>query len=205
MNKENVKNISNKSNFSRAVFLDRDGTLNSDDHGYISDPKDFHLFPFAGKAIAELKQLGFFVFIVTNQSGIARGYYDENAVKLLHEKMLAELAKDAAHIDAVYYSPYHQDGIVDPFAVSHEDRKPGLGMFKKAKRDFCFKTKNSFMIGDRYSDVEFGKNAGMTSILVLSGLGKKEFLEDRKNWEKRPDYIVKDLWHAKELIKELEK
>lgn len=189
----------------RAVFLDRDGTINIDEKGYIDHPDRFELFPFAAEAIALLNEMDFLVFIVTNQSGITRDYYSFEDLDLIHRKMEKCLNEQNARIDEIFISPYHIEGKVEPYNIHHEDRKPGLGMFKKAKKKYNFRTEKSFMIGDRYTDVEFGKKAGLTTIFVLSGLGKKEFLKDRKNWKFKPDFIVKDLLIAAKLIIHKEK
>jgi D,D-heptose 1,7-bisphosphate phosphatase len=183
-----------------AVFLDRDGTVNHD-KGYISRPEDFNIYPYAGKAIKMLNDLRMLVFIVTNQSGVARGYYTLDDLDKIHSRMKEQLAEQGASIDGIYISPYFSEGTVDPYVVDHEDRKPNLGLFKKARREFSFSPKDSFMIGDRYSDIVFGKRAGLTTILVLTGDGEKEFLNNRKDWEYSPDYIVRDLLVAAKFIK----
>ncbi len=182
-----------------AVFLDRDGTVNQD-KGYINHPDDFNIYPFAGKAIKLLNDLGFYVFIVTNQSGVARGFYDFNDLEKIHSKMITQLAAEGAKIDRIYLSPYFKEGIVEPYNIAHNDRKPNTGLFLKAQKDFSFSPRKSYMIGDRYSDIEFGKRAGLTSILVLTGDGEKEFLNNRSLWQYQPDYIVKDLWAAAKFI-----
>ncbi|MDO9576762.1 MAG: HAD family hydrolase [Candidatus Cloacimonadales bacterium] len=188
----------------KAVFLDRDGTINPDEFGYISQPEDFHLFPFAAEAISILNKLDFLVFIVSNQSGIARGFYTEKDLEKVHTKMLAELEQNGAQVTDIFYSPYHQEGTIEPFNIEHEDRKPGLGMFKQALQKYQFPIKDSFMIGDKYSDIAFGRKAGLTTILVRSGEGNAEFLQKRKEWEQKPHYIVNDLLSAVRIIEELE-
>ena len=187
--------------FKKAVFLDRDGTINYDENGYINNPDDFHLFPFAGKAIAELNKMDYLVFVVTNQSGVARDIYKIKDIEIIHDKMNICLKEFGAHIDEIFFSPYHKLGKIKPFNVDHEDRKPGLGMFKKALKKYSFNIKNSFMIGDRYADIAFGKKAGLTTILVLTGNGKKEFYQKRNEREYKPDYVVKNLISATRLIK----
>jgi D-glycero-D-manno-heptose 1,7-bisphosphate phosphatase len=186
-------------NMQRAVFLDRDGTINQDS-GYISKPEQFEIYPYAGKAINLLNELGFLVFVVTNQSGVARGYYNHHDLAEIHAKMLDQLKKENAHIDKIYISPYWHDGQIEPFNIEHEDRKPGIGMFKKARKEFDVKVSRSYMIGDRYSDIAFGKKAGLTTILVLSGDGRNEFLNNRKSWEYKPDFITENLLSAAKFI-----
>ena len=182
-----------------AVFLDRDGTLNLD-NGYISHPEDFNIFPFAGEAIRILNDLGLLVFIVTNQSGIARGFYTFEDLDRIHRKMNDQLNEYGARVDRIYISPYFHEGTVDPYNIFHEDRKPNLGLFKRAGEEFSFDVKRSFMIGDRYTDIEFGKRAGLKTFLVLTGDGKKEFMNNRDNWQYKPDYILNDLLVAAKFI-----
>lgn len=188
----------------KAVFLDRDGTINKD-CGYIATPADFELYPFAAKSINRLHELGYLVFVVTNQSGIARGFYTEQDLKEIHQKMLRLLAEENACIDEIFFSPFHEEGHVKPFDVWHEDRKPGLGMLKKALVKYPISIKQSFMIGDRYSDIGFGKKANLTTFLVLTGDGEKEFHENYNNWQYKPDFVVENLESAVDVIEILEK
>jgi histidinol-phosphate phosphatase family protein len=188
----------------KAIFLDRDGTINIDP-GYIANEDNFHLYPFASKAIRKLNEMGFLVFVVTNQSGIARGIVSWEKLDKIHQKMTNKLQQQKAKVDEFFISPFHKDGVIEPYNIDHKDRKPNLGLFKQAQKKYTFQKKNSFMIGDRYSDIEFGAKAGLKTILVLSGLGEKEFYENRKNWFYRPDFTVKNLLIAAKLIEFLEK
>ncbi|MFO7896717.1 MAG: HAD family hydrolase [Candidatus Cloacimonadales bacterium] len=187
----------------KAVFLDRDGTINIDGKGYISKTEDFELYPYAAAAIKLLNEAGFLVFVATNQSGVARGYYTFSQLDKLHEKMAKELATVGAQIDEIFISPYHIAGQVEPYNISHEDRKPGIGMFRQALKKYDFEIKRSFMVGDRASDIGFGKKAHLTSILLLSGLGRQEFAQ-HKSWQYQPDFVVEDLLAAARLIIELD-
>jgi len=189
----------------KVVFLDRDGTINDNKQGYTSSPEDFELYPFAGKSIQKMNELGFLVFVVTNQSGIARGYYTLDDLAAIHQKMEKGLQEDGAKVDEIYFSPYHIEGKVEPYNITHEDRKPELGMFRRALKKYQFKIKESYMVGDNYSDVAFGKKAGLITILVRTGYGEKIFMENRVEWEYKPDYVVKDLWAAALLIEELDR
>lgn len=184
----------------KAVFLDRDGTINSDKYGYIRSPEQFKLFDFSSKAIKMLKDSGFSVFLVTNQSGIARGFFSYDDLDKIHQKMQQTLSSDNAEIDDIFISPFHKNGIVSPFNISHRDRKPDLGMFEKALSKYRFSIKNSFMIGDSRKDIIFGKNAGLKTILVLTGNGTEEFIKRRNHWTSKPDFIVPNLLSAAKLI-----
>lgn len=189
----------------KAIFLDRDGTINSDEHGYINKPDDLHLYPFAAESISKLNQMGYLVFVVTNQAGVAYGYFQIENVEKINAKMINDLAKGNAVVDEIFFSPFHADGKIEPFNIQHEDRKPDIGMFQKAKEKYHFNTKESFVIGDKYSDIGFGKNAGLRTILVRSGGGENEFLQKRNETKYKPDFVVKDLSVAVKLIEELEK
>ncbi len=188
----------------KAVFLDRDGTINSDEHGYINKPDDLHLYPFAAEAISKLNKMGYLVFVVTNQAGVAYGYFKIEDVEMINDKLVSDLVKGDAKVDEIFYSPFHKSGIVDSFNIHHEDRKPGIGMFQKAKDKYDFSTNESFMIGDKFSDIGFGKNAGLRTIFVRSGGGENEFLQNRNETDFKPDFVVKDLSVAVKLIEELE-
>lgn len=188
----------------KAVFLDRDGTVNNDMTGYISDIKDFHLFPFATNAIKIFNQLNLKTIIVTNQSGIARGILNEDQLHSVHQYMLDECAKDKAIIDLILYSPYHKNGVVEPFDIEHISRKPNPGMFFEALKKFPLKAKQCYMIGDKQADILFGKNNGMTTILVKTGYGKQTW-ENKKNLSVKPDFVVENLMSAAILISFLEK
>ena len=188
----------------KAVFLDRDGTINIDEHGYISKPEDFVLYPYAAEAISILNKLDCHIFVISNQSGIARGYYSFEELEEIHQKMLSELEGSGAQITEIFISPYHKDGKVEPYNIEHEDRKPGLGLFKQALQKHSFSIKNSFMIGDKYSDIAFGRKAGLITILVRSGEGNEEFLQHRNSRQYKPHYVAKDLLSAAKLIERME-
>jgi len=183
----------------KAVFLDRDGTINIDEQGYISKPEDFVLFHYTAEAISLLNKLDYNIFVISNQSGIARGYYSFEDLEKIHQKMLLELERSGAQITDIFISPYHEDGKVEPYNVEHEDRKPGLGLFKHS-----FSIKNSFMIGDKYSDIAFGRKAGLITILVRSGEGNEEFMQHRNSRQYKPHYVAKDLLSAAKLIERME-
>ena len=188
----------------KVVFLDRDGTINIDNEGYISNPDNFTLFPNTAKAIHMFNTMNYKVVIITNQSGIARGYFTLNDIEKVHDKMIAELAKENAFIDDILISPYHPKGVVEPYNIAHEDRKPGIGLLKQYYAVNNFKTGNSFVIGDKISDIKLGSNFNLKTILVLTGEGQKTVL-NREQYSVKPDFVVKDLMQAAKLIHKLEK
>jgi len=183
----------------RAVFIDRDGTINDDRSGYTHKPEDFFLFPFVSEAIRTLNALDFKVIVVTNQSGIARGYFGEKELNVLHEHMTDELAKDNAFIDLILYSPYLNEGSIEPYNIEHISRKPNPGMFFDALKKYPIKASQSYMIGDTPSDIEFGKNIGLTTFLVKTGWGLKTW-ENRNELKVMPDFVVENLLSAVKVI-----
>ena len=140
------------------AFLDRDGVLNSD-HGYVHKVKDFDWIPGAKKAVRMLNEKGFHVALVTNQAGIARGYYTEKDFQNLTSWMLSELWCSGAHIDAVFFCPYHPDGVVEEYTKSSSNRKPTPGMLLQAYHNLPSRREGSFMIGDSESDQRAAKAA----------------------------------------------
>lgn len=144
-----------------AVFLDRDGTLIIDRH-YLADPAGVELLPGAGEAVARLNAAGLAVILATNQSGIGRGYFTEAQYELVHARLVEELAKHGARLDAAYYSAEVQDGGPDA------DRKPGAGMFLRAAREHGADLARSWWIGDRRRDVEAAGRFGARGFIVCS-------------------------------------
>lgn len=148
-----------------AVFLDRDGTLNAD-LGYVCRPEDVRWLPGVAAALARLRWAGYLLIVVTNQSGIARGYYDVPTMQALHDWMDADLRSQGAHIDAFYHCPHHPD--IDGACTC---RKPAPGMLLRAADDWFIDLGRSWMIGDKMSDVTAGRAAGCTPILLSAGVG----------------------------------
>lgn len=153
----------------KAVFLDRDGVLNID-HGYVSDPAKLDWIEGAREAVAALTQAGLKILVVTNQSGIGRGYFDEPAMDRFHAAMQEQLAEVGGRIDAFYHSPFHETAVVEQFRVAdHPDRKPNPGMILRGLADFDLKPEEAVIIGDRHIDVEAGTRAGMPGYLFKGG------------------------------------
>lgn len=146
-----------------AAFLDRDGVLNID-HGYTHRPDQLEWVAGAPQAVRLLNEAGYTVIVITNQSGIARGYYLDTAVKLFHDTMQDRLRGEGAHIDAFYYCPHHPQGTVKELAVPCHCRKPNPGMLEQAARDWLIDRDRSFMIGDKDDDVAAAKAFGIHAI-----------------------------------------
>lgn len=154
----------------RAVFLDRDGTINVEVQ-YLSQVEDFQFIPGVPWALKRLKDAGFLLVVVTNQSGIGRGLYDEAALESIHSHMHADLAKFGAAIDACYFCPHHPEHAIGDYHQECGCRKPLPGMLQQAAQDLDIDLAASFMIGDKLADVEAGIAAGCSSLLVLTGYG----------------------------------
>lgn len=154
----------------RAIFLDRDGTVNMEKN-YLHRPADWTWTPRAPEAIRGFNRLGFLVIVITNQSGIARGYYRPADVDLLHGYVNRLLEKSGAHITAYYYCPHHPD-----FGErgACRCRKPEPGLIYRAGADFAIDLPQSYLIGDKISDLKAGLSAGVTPILVTTGYGQEE-------------------------------
>jgi D-glycero-D-manno-heptose 1,7-bisphosphate phosphatase len=153
-----------------AVFLDRDGTL-IEERGYLDRVELIAPFPDAASALARLRDAGFALVLVTNQAGVARGYFDEAFVQRAHEHLAALLARDGIALDGYYYCPHHPDGTVERYRRVCRCRKPGPGMVEQAARDLDLDVARSFVVGDKWLDVELARNAGARGILVRTGYG----------------------------------
>ena len=163
--------MSNTTPLTPALFLDRDGTVIID-KVYLSDPNGVELIDGAADAIASVNRLGWLVVIVSNQSGIARGYYTETDCDAVNAEVLSRLSAAGARVDAVYYCPYHKDGIVEKYARESNDRKPAPGMAIRAAAEHSIDLSSSWMIGDRAVNIRFAVNAGMRgAALVETGQG----------------------------------
>lgn len=187
-----------------AVFLDRDGTLN-EEGGYINHVDRLKLIDGAAEAVALLGRHGLKTIVVTNQAGVARGYYPAEHVPKLHDRLRALLKEQGAELDAIYYCPHHPDIGKYPFRQDCDCRKPKLGMIRRAEKELSVDASRSYMVGDKISDVEFGRKAGCKSILVLTGYGKGELEYHRDKLDGEPDYIADDILDAaKWIVKDIE-
>ena len=151
----------------KIAFLDRDGVINSSkiNKGYIGKIKDFKWLNGSKKAIKYIKSKNYKVVIVTNQSGIARGYFSIHDVYKLHRYLKNELIMYGTSVDKIYFCPYHKDGVIKKYKKNSNLRKPAIGMFLKANKLWKIDKKESFMIGDQVTDMEFAKRAKIKGYL----------------------------------------
>ncbi|MCF7895119.1 MAG: HAD family hydrolase [Candidatus Omnitrophica bacterium] len=176
----------------KIVFLDRDGVINQypGNGSYVTHPREFQLLPGTIESIKKLKKAGFKLFVVSNQSGVAKGKYSRKTLKQIDKRLKFKLWLHKTSIDGIYYCT-HKD----------EDnclcRKPKTGLLDEAKETIKEEIDLSFFIGDSFTDINAAKNFGAKSILVLSG---KEKLKNRKNWEFEPDYIFDNLLLAANFL-----
>ena len=178
----------------KAVFLDRDGTINVE-KGYLYRIKDFEYINGVVEALHLLQKMGYTLVIITNQSGIARGYYAEETFLSLTRWMVSDLQQKGIPVAGVYYCPHHPEGKILQYRKECLCRKPGTAMFDQASRDFAIAMEKSYMVGDRASDILAGQNMGLKTILVESGYGTK-----RLEQPVAPDQVVKDLRNVAALL-----
>jgi D-glycero-D-manno-heptose 1,7-bisphosphate phosphatase len=177
-----------------AVFLDRDGTV-AHEVGYVNHPDRFRIYAFAPRAVRLLNAAGYRVFIVTNQSGVARGYFTQSVLDEVHERLRASLARGGARIEAIYACP-HYDGKGEPCAC----RKPRPGMLHEAAREHGVDLAASWVVGDMITDVEMGKSVGARGILLRTGYGTGQIAYQRARWRVEPDHVCDNLLDAARLI-----
>jgi D-glycero-D-manno-heptose 1,7-bisphosphate phosphatase len=183
----------------RAVFMDRDGTI-SEEVGYINHPSRYRVFPFAAEAVRLLNEAGWLAILVTNQAGVARGYFTEDLIAAVHDVLKLELEHDGARLDAIYYCAHHPSVGELPYRFDCDCRKPKPGLIIRAAADFDIDLAQSWMIGDRYSDIELARNAGVHAAFVLSGYGRGEWEYQRAAWKHEPDLMAEDLLEAARKI-----
>jgi len=171
----------------RAVFLDRDGTINVE-VDYLSKLEDFEFLPNTITALKKLSDSNFKIIITTNQSAIARGFLDEKELDKIHKHMIRQLSRNGARIDAIYVCPHHPDD-------NCPCRKPRTGLLKKAAKDFDISLKESYLVGDSTKDIQTGINAGCKTILVKTGYAGKD-----KLYHVKPGRLAEDLLDAVENI-----
>ena len=182
----------------RALFLDRDGTLVQPRH-YPSRPEDLVLFDGIGQQLRSLQQAGFRLVVITNQSGIARGYFTESDLRRMHDHLAAELARFGVRLDGIYHCPHHPDGAIPELAVRCACRKPEPGLLLRAAADLDLDLARSWFVGDILDDVEAGNRAGCRTILVDLGTEPSPQRPVR-----RPHFVARSTSHALQIVRAME-
>ncbi len=174
------------------VFLDRDGTIN-EEVGYLNHISRFRLLPRVGEALKLLKEAGFATVVVTNQSGIARGFFPESLVREVHHLLQEELSRFGAQLDGIYYCPHHPDeGCLC--------RKPRPGLIQKAASDLDLDLSRAYVVGDRFTDLLLAREINACGVLVLTGYGRGELTYYLPRIGLEPDLVAEDLWEAAQKI-----
>jgi len=184
-----------------AVFLDRDGTLN-EEVGYLNHIDRLRIYPCAAEAIRKLNRAGVPAVVVTNQSGVGRGYFSEDLVLSVHSHIADQLASQGARIDAFCYCPHHPDAIVAEYRRECRCRKPAPGMVEQAARDLRLDPQRSYVVGDTSRDLELAYNVGARAALVMTGYGRGVYEYRRHEWARQPDLVVENVLEAVERILE---
>jgi len=180
----------------KAVFLDRDGTI-IEEANYLANPDGVRLIDDAAKGIKLLRDAGYLIIITSNQSGVARGYFSEQTLLKVNQRMQEHLQEEGTDYDGLYYCPHHKQGKVEAFALECDCRKPNPGMIHQANQDFELDLYQSWVVGDKLADVKFGLTVNCQTALVLTGYGQST-RDAGFNKDERPSLIVKNL-HAAAL------
>ncbi|CAN5656234.1 HAD family hydrolase [soil metagenome] len=182
----------------RAVFVDRDGTLVEARH-YPSRPEDLVLYHGICDELRRVQEHGFLLVLITNQSGIARGYFTEHDLTCMHDDLCERLQRNGVTIDAIYFCPHHVDGVIEDLAIECDCRKPKPGMLLRAASDLDIDLSRSWFVGDILDDIEAGKCAGCKTVLV--DLGTESLPQSAMRW---PDVVARDAVHAMQIIQSSE-
>jgi D-glycero-D-manno-heptose 1,7-bisphosphate phosphatase len=175
--------------------MDRDGTI-SEEIGYVNHPSRYRVFPYSAEAVRMLNEAGWLAILVTNQAGVARGYFTEELISEVHKVLKQELDERGAQLDAIYYCAHHPTVGESPYRFDCDCRKPKPGLIRRAAADFDIDLTQSWMIGDRYSDIELARNAEVHSAFVLSGYGRGEWEYQHATWKHEPELVAEDLLEA---------
>jgi D-glycero-D-manno-heptose 1,7-bisphosphate phosphatase len=183
-----------------AVFLDRDGTIN-EQMGYINHPSRFVILPGVPEAIRLFNRNNFLVIVVSNQSGVARGYFPIDLVHEVHDLLNTTLSEQDCVVDGIFFCPHHIRGIVPEYKRECDCRKPKTGLIEQARKAFDIDMSNTYVIGDRYSDMELAFRLSLKGILVKTGYGRGE-IEYILPGKQQPAHIAEDLLQAAKWIVE---
>jgi len=179
------------------VFIDRDGCL-TEEVGYVNHVSRIRLLPRTAAAVRRLNEAGVPAVMATNQSGIAKGYFDQEVLDAVHAELRRQLAAGGARLDGLYVCTHHPGEGAPPYRVDCECRKPRPGLLQRAATDLDLDLEASVMVGDKISDVAVGHAVGAAGVLVLTGYGRGEWEHQRQRWTDKPDHVAEDLLDAVE-------
>ena len=182
-----------------AIFMDRDGTL-SHEVGYVNHVSRFRLYPWAVEAVRLVNRSGFLAVVITNQAGVARGYFPESVIHEVHAALNAFMEAGGARLDGVYYCPHHPSAGEPPYRKDCDCRKPKPGLLRQAEADLGADLSRSFVVGDRLGDLELAWAVGASGVLVRSGYGLGELTYHAPSWPRQPDLVADHLLEAVERI-----
>ena len=182
-----------------AVFLDRDGTI-CEEVGYLNAPEQIRLIPGAGEAIRQLNERGIKAVVVTNQSGVARGFFSEERLGEIHRELSRQIRAEGAFLDAIYFCPHHPTEGKGPRRRPCDCRKPASGLILRAASELGIDLKRSYCVGDRQADLECGMRVGAKGVLVLTGYGKEENSLIGDDPGRRPSSVAAGLREAVQWI-----
>ena len=182
-----------------AIFMDRDGTL-SHEVGYVNHLSRYQVFPFTVDAIRLINRAGWLAVVVTNQAGVARGYFNEELVHQVHDRLRRAVEGGGAHLDAIYACLHHPSVGQPPYRQDCDCRKPRTGLLRRAQAELGADLSRSWVIGDRHGDVQVAWNAGARGVLVKTGYGRGEWEDLAPSWPRQPALVAENVFEAVEAI-----
>ena len=182
-----------------AVFIDRDGTL-TEEVGYVNHPSRLRLLPRSAEAVRRINAAGLAAVVVTNQAGIARGYFSADVLRATNEALVEQLKDAGAHLDGVYVCPHHPTEGAPPYRAVCDCRKPAPGLLQRAASELDLDLAASVMVGDKASDLVPARTVGARAVLVLTGYGRGEWEYRRAELAVQPDHVAGDLLDAVEWV-----
>jgi D-glycero-D-manno-heptose 1,7-bisphosphate phosphatase len=178
-----------------AIFMDRDGTL-SREVGYVNHLSRFESFPFAVDAVRAVNRAGYLAVVVTNQAGVARGYFPESLIHEVHARLNATMQEGGARLDAIYFCPHHPSVGEPPYRLDCDCRKPKPGLLRRAEAELGADLGRSWVVGDRYGDIQLAWAVGGRGALVKTGYGLGELAFGETSWPRRPELVAEHLLEA---------
>jgi D-glycero-D-manno-heptose 1,7-bisphosphate phosphatase len=182
-----------------AVFMDRDGTL-SHEVGYVNYPDRFRLYPWAAAAVRAINEASWLAVVVTNQAGVARGYFPETVFEEVQRRLREDIERGGARFDAVYACLHHPSVGEAPYRADCDCRKPRPGLLRRAESELGADLRHSWVVGDRHSDLQLAWSVGARGALVTTGYGKGELAYLAPGWARQPDLVAENLLEAVERI-----